>query len=106
MGFCQFFPNLRRADEQPVGLAHLLRNLVDDVAKGTDSRRPAFVAGDAAVNLQVSHVNPLRLEDAAYSMLSKNSWVVTFLPRGPYSPRAKSACMLMGFFCDVVTGSP
>ena len=44
--------------------------------------------------------------DAAYFMLSKNSWVVTFLPRGPYSPRAKSACMAIGSFCDEVTGSP
>ena len=51
-----------RADEKSVGRAHLLGNLIDYVTKSADSRRPAFIAGDAAVNLQMSYVNPLRLD--------------------------------------------
>ena len=41
--------------------AHLRGNLVYDVAERTDACRPAFVASDAPVNLQMSHVNPLCL---------------------------------------------
>ena len=41
--------------------AHLRGNLVYDVAERTDACRPAFVASDTPVNLQMSHVNPFCL---------------------------------------------
>lgn len=45
-----------------IGLTHFHRNIIDYVAKGTNACRPALVAGDAAVNLQLPYVHPVRLD--------------------------------------------